>query len=319
VIWWLKEGLATTSPRSVRRLKLLDLLSRILGTRRLYLARFVLLHHRWPQLHAQAAIMDKIAARILAGGFSARRRDLTDKLLCREIVAEACPRLRQKQVLAVYSKPAELCLADLPDAFVLKPNHASGLNLLVFDKRQVSERELRKTVAWWLNFDYYTVSQEPCYRGIVPQVFAEELLTSTDMLPPAELQLFCIHGRVEFMEYQGLTLDGKENPFYDREWHLLEVRYPGHAETRIIEQPIALDDAILAAEKIAAGLDFLRVDILVMPDGTLTFGETASSPWAGLFRLEPDGAEQLLGEYWQPYSAEEEMYCAIRDQETVAS
>jgi hypothetical protein len=277
----------------------------MLGPRRLYLLRFLFHHRRWPKLNGAIRISDKIAGRILSGQSDTRRLQLTDKLQSRQVVAQACPGIRVKQIFAVYESAEELSLDDLPERFVLKPNNASGINLLVYDRHAVSELELRSRIAPWFKLDYYHVSQEPCYREISARVFAEELLSTEDGRPPGEFQIYCIHGRVAFLEYQEQGQSRIEEPFFDRDWRCLSVWYPRQGKAPRMARPALLEQAISVAEAIAAGLDFLRVDLYDMPDGSLVFAEVANSPWGGLFRLEPEEGDALLGSYWEPYQADE--------------
>jgi hypothetical protein len=221
------------------------------------------------------------------------------------MVAALCPKLRQKRVKAVFEKAEDFSLDSLPQAFVLKPNHASGMNAFVYDKQWADESLLRELVSWWLELDYYQVSYEPCYRGIVPRVFAEEMVLNARGYPPPEIQLFCVHGRVAFIECL-MVREETDGPLCDREWNRLPVWYPLEECEPDAPRPAALGEAIAVAERIATGTDFLRVDLIYLEDGSLIFNETACTPWGGMFRLKPRSGDELLGSYWHPYSARAE-------------
>lgn len=247
-------------------------------------------------------ISDKLAARILSGESAVWQTEFSDKLRCREIVAGICPELRQKHVLAVIERAEEFSLEEMPQRFVVKPTHASGMNAFVYDKRWADEKLLRDLIGWWLELDYYEISHEPCYRGIRPRVFVEEMVLNDRDYPPPEMQLFCVHGRVAFIEYL-MVREETDGPLCDREWKRLPVWYPLEECEPDAPRPDALDEAIAKAERIAAGTDFLRVDLIHLEDGVLVFNETACTPWGGLFRLQPRTGDELLGRMWEPYSA----------------
>lgn len=274
----------------------------VIGGRWVYLARFLWHQRRFPRLREPVCITDKLAARILSGVSSESQRKFTDKLRCREMVADLCPGLRQKRVLAVFGAEEQFTLEGLPRSFVLKPNHASGMNVFVYDKRRADERLLRDLVGWWLELDYSEISCEPCYRGIRPKVFAEELVLNARGYPPPEIQFFCVHGRVAFIEYL-MVREETDGPLCDREWRRLPVWYPLEECEPDAPRPDALEEAIAIAERIAAGTDFVRVDLIHLEDGGLMFNETACTPWGGLFRLQPKSGDELLGRMWEPYSA----------------
>lgn len=90
---------------------------------------------------------------------------------------------------------------------------------------------------------------------------------------------------------------------FDTEWNPLciEDSYE-HLDPMRIGCPPRLQEAIQVAERLAEGLDFVRVDLYDLPGG-LAFGEMTSCPWGGLVKLSPPGADERLGRYWEPYSA----------------
>ena len=291
------------SSGSIQKLRLLSMLCSLLKPRGLYLLRFLRYHRRLPLFRNPSRISDKLALRILDGEASLRRKQMADKLACFELVRGTSPGLRTKQVYAIYDAPEQFSLAPLPERFALKPNNASGLQRLILDKSKESERELQTVMARWLKLSYYSASQEPSYRGIQPKVFAEELtLSATDFLPD-EFRLYCFYGKVGFIEYEfGQTME--ESVFADRNWNRLDVRYKWQPPVDSIPAPAALKRAIEAAEKLAAGFDFIRVDLYDL-EGELVFNEISNSPWGGLVRFTPNDADELLGAYWEGYAAHE--------------
>jgi hypothetical protein len=111
------------------------------------LLRFLRYHRRLPDFQNPDRISDKLALRILQGRASLCSKQVTDKLMCAELVRGLSPGLRFKQVYAVYDTPGQFSLAALPERFALKPNHASGLHRLVLDKGRENESELRAVIS----------------------------------------------------------------------------------------------------------------------------------------------------------------------------
>ena len=53
----------------------------------------------------------------------------------------------QKLLIPIYqvvSNPEEICFENLPDKFVIKPNHGSGMHLLVKNKDQIERKDIIK-------------------------------------------------------------------------------------------------------------------------------------------------------------------------------
>jgi len=210
-----------------------------------------------------------------------------------------------KKLYAVYETPEQFTLAALPASFALKLNNASGANLLVLNKAEANESDLRRKIASWLRLNYYHASQEPSYRGIRNRVFAEEITLNAAGYYPLEFRIFCFHGEARFIDYEAVPNEPGGSVIVDIDWKPLPVQYAyAKLEAHRIPRPLRLEEAIHVSERLAAGLDFVRVDLYDLPDG-LVFGEMTNLPWGGLVRLAPEGGDEFLGRYWQPYSARE--------------
>jgi len=294
-----------TSQRSAAKLRILSFLFLILRPRLLYLLRYVFFFKRLPRFSSPARISEKIALRVLSGFSPPWRQRMADKLEVRGTVHRICPDLRLKKIYAVYERPDELELAALPPSFVLKLNNASSANLVVLNKAEVEESELRRKIASLLRRNYYHASQEPCYRGIRNRVFAEELTLGATGYYPLEFRIFCFHGKARFIDYEVIPNERGDSVIVDIDWNPLPVKYAyAKLEASRIPRPPHLEEAIRISERLAAGLDFVRVDLYDLPDG-LVFGEMTNLPWGGLVRLAPEGGDEFLGRYWEPYAARE--------------
>jgi len=51
------------------------------------------------------------------------------------------------------------------------------------------------------------------------------------------------------------------NPFYDDQWNCLDLSYRKQMESCSIARPCNLDQMLSAASALAAGFDFVRVDL----------------------------------------------------------
>ena len=85
---------------------------------------------------------------------------LSDKFKVREFIAGLWG---EEYLVELYAHGTELSydmFRQLPNAFVLKANHGSGYNRLVFDKRQVSYAELYDLSNAWMRSNFYEQSRE---------------------------------------------------------------------------------------------------------------------------------------------------------------
>ena len=199
---------------------------------------------------------------------------------------------------AVYERIEQFSLAELPAAFALKLNNASGMTMLVLDKTRVDLQRILTEITPWFHMDYYHVSQERNYRGIAPLVFAEELTLAASNFFPNEYRLFCFHGRVEFIEYEFMPSELDGEVYVNRDWKLLPVWYAGHPMTTNIPRP---GNARVERSRQPSGWQrglilFAWILYDLDDDGRAgIWGDDEHSPWGGLVRFEPAGCGRDAG------------------------
>jgi len=185
----------------------------------------------------------------------------------------------------------EIDWRDLPRQTVLKPTHMSGKHLLVrdqdhFDLIDESER--------WLNTNWYHHAREIQYRELQPGLMLERQLIP-ESGPLYDYKFWCFGGQVKVIHVDEPTRS--INPFFDRNWTLLDLHYRPHAERPALPRPGQLDEMIEIAEALAEGYGFVRIDLYCV-NGHIYFGEYTFTPTAGSFPLLGDGWEERLGVWW---------------------
>lgn len=98
--------------------------------------------------------------------------------------------------IQVYTQPKDFNLAVLPNEFVLKKTNASGLNLIVKNKNKMSEKNIKKTLAYWFSFNYGKFSQEPHYSQAIDRVICEPFFNNLGN----EYRFFMVNGEVGFIQ-----------------------------------------------------------------------------------------------------------------------
>jgi len=91
---------------------------------------------------------------------------------------------------------------------------------------------------------------------------------------------------------EGLSRNARAVPFA-RDWK--QVSRQGSA----IARPASLPDILAAAERLAVGREFLRVDFYDV-GGRAMFGEFCLFPGSGLDRFDPPILDEQLGAKWRP-------------------
>jgi hypothetical protein len=222
-----------------------------------------------------------------------------DKLRVREYVKS---RLGDEQylakLLAVVASPSEIDGLSLPARFVMKPNHASQMVRIVTDSTKILPGELEGLAAKWLLLNYYDITQEWAYKNIKRRVMFEELL-EVDGEVPSDFKFFCFGGEPRFLYVTKDRLEGVKVNFYDLDLSPLPVKYGNYDNFRgEVEAPPNFKGMLDVARRLAAGTDFLRVDLYNIK-GQIKFGELTNYPANGRADIVPPEWDLRFGSYWK--------------------
>lgn len=249
-------------------------------------------HGRFAPLRSPRTFNEKLNSRILFD-----RRELLahtcDKLAMKEHARAAAPGLlRVPETYWSGTDVAELADVDLPDAWVLKPNHASRRVLVGEGRADVADLAVRTD--GWAQEQYWRLAEEWAYRRARPCLLVEEFIGTPGVIPP-DVKVLVFDGRPRVVEVHTARGGEQEVRLYTPEWEPLPWT-EGYRRGSDVAPPQRLDDLLAAASALAAGYDMLRVDCYE-DDGVLWFGELTPYPGAGLSRLEPE-FDALLGSWW---------------------
>lgn len=228
-----------------------------------------------------------------------RLKIVCDKIAVRDFIRERVGDAFVVPLLGVWSDAREIRWDELPDRFVLKPNHSSGQVALVHDERDRDPKALATQVTQWLRRDYFDSALEWGYRGLPRRVLAEPLLVGDDGGVVIEAVAMTFGGKVAairlFTGAKG-SPDRRDN-WFDRN----SVRLPFYSlKYRLGDYVIAPEMTariIAAAEAVSAGFSHLRVDFYVTRDG-LRIGELTPYCGAGLVPWNRRGCDNVFGRLW---------------------
>ncbi|WP_188941397.1 ATP-grasp fold amidoligase family protein [Nakamurella endophytica] len=227
----------------------------------------------------------------------------------RELLADTCDKLAMKDIAGRLGRPslriprtywsgtdlAELVDIDLPDRWVLKPNHRSGL--VRFGAGPVSAAdvdELRRGTRGWLREHLASVEGEWAYSRARRCFLVEERLPGETS--PTDYKFFTFAGETRIVVVDSSRYGEHRRTVYTPEWQRLDVRIDlpgGPAEP----PPPLLADMLDTARRLGTPYDFIRVDLYAV-DGELWFGELTPYPGGGYGVVTPWSFELWLGEPW---------------------
>lgn len=254
---------------------------------------FVYYNHKLPHFNRPVTFSDKVNWRILND-----RRPLLewtcDKLAMKEYAENAGLDLHVPRTFWSGSDLRELSEVELPEHWVLKPNHRSGL--IHFGGGPADQRELSRATAGWLDRFESSKMREWAYGTARPMLLVEELLGPPGA-PPPDYKIFVFDGEPDLIEMVN-RYDGNEQRLYRTDWTPLEVLYGPQGIAPVAPPPPGLDRMLDIARQLGKPFDFIRVDLYDV-DGAIVFGELTPYPCGGLERFRPPSFDVELGEKWR--------------------
>lgn len=282
-----------------RRRPVVELLARTLPR-----AAFIRLYGRaktgrWPQLRVPRTFTDRLLRRMLDPGDELDAMVRTgDKYTMRGYVAERLGEGHLPILHDVIERGASITperVAGWPATAAMKASHASRWMTFV-DRDAADPAALDQLARGWLARSYGGIRQEPHYDRMTPRVLVEEDLRR-DGVPPDDVKFWVLGGEVRLIMVESGRFRDLRRFVATPDWRLLDVRYGEPPPDVVPPPPAALGTMLGMARELAAGLDFLRVDLYQI-DGRLLVGELTHFPGAGAPHFEPVAFDEELGAVW---------------------
>jgi TupA-like ATPgrasp len=196
---------------------------------------------------------------------------LADKVAVREHVAKTIGPQYLTQALLVTRDPAAIDFAGLPDSFIAKVNHGSGMSAVVLDKSRTDPEIVKAALADFLQTDYGTLTNEWWYARIARKIILEEFLQDGEHLLPNDYRLWVFHGETKFIQVTANRFRNRSTTFYDADWRPQSFRFLSDPADPTVP-PIRLGEMIELANTLGKPFDMVRIDLCCV-DGHFYFGE----------------------------------------------
>lgn len=225
---------------------------------------------------------------------------MVDKYEVRKYISEQLGEEYLIPLLGAWDSPDAIEFEKLPEQFVLKCNHNSGLGMCICkDKSKLNYCKVRKELKKGLKQDYYLTSREWPYKDVKRKIICEKFLENKNGGEILDYKIHNFNGEPKMILVcsKRFSKEGLHEDFFDTDWNKLYLGRPNCFRTKEkIDKPKELEKMLSFSKKLSQGYPFMRTDFYEV-DGKLYFGEITFYPASGLEKFAPEKWDNILGEW----------------------
>ena len=197
----------------------------------------------------------------------------------------------------IFDSYDDIDFAKLPNQFVMKCTHGSGMNFICYDKEKIDHKSLKKKFNCWLKTNYGKKTVEMHYSPIKPQIIIEELMLENGKLP-TEYKIHVFNGVAKYLYVvTSRNVDIRYNNYYI-DWTPFDgAQFNGWKKTDYpLEIPENFKNMVVLSENLAKIFPFVRVDLYTI-NGKIYFSEMTFTPAKGTLIFDDDNADFEIGKW----------------------
>jgi len=221
---------------------------------------------------------------------------LVDKYEVRKYIADTIGSDYLIPLLGVYNTFDEINFEDLPDQFVLKPNHTSGDIFICKDKSNINYHKLKNEINNWLKKNYYWVHREWSYKNIKPRIICEKYMVDESGTELKDYKFFCFDGEPKALFVATDRCIDTRFDFFDLNFnHLPFMQHYKNSGKKIVK-PSGFDEMVQLSKILSKDIPHVRVDFYDIY-GRIYFGELTFFHFSGFEKFEPEEYDKLFGSW----------------------
>lgn len=223
---------------------------------------------------------------------------MVDKYAVRKYIADTIGKEYLIPLLGVWDNPNDIDFDALPNQFVLKCNHNSGLGMCICrDKSKLDIEKVKSDLRKGLQQDYYLIGREWPYKDVSRKIICEKYMSDKGKEELSDYKVLCFDGEPKLIEIHHGRFNGMHTQdIYDSTWCKTDIEQPGLPITKeVLSKPVFLDEMLNLSRKLSQGICHVRID-WYYTNNRLYFGEITFFDGSG-FDPFLGNADELLGSW----------------------
>ena len=221
-----------------------------------------------------------------------------DKVLVHEYCKEKLGEDICIPIIKTYDKAEAIKWDELPDKFVIKCNHGSGMNIIVRDKKKLDKGAARAKLAKWMKHDFsFDNGYEMHYHNIKRKILVEQFMDDGHK-ELVDFKIFCFNGEPKMCLVIGNRGEKKDDyrNYYDMDFNYMNLSKTKHKSNPKMKDKKPENFELMKeyARKLSEDFKFVRVDFYEI-GGKVYLGELTFTPAAGLFNYTDKKKEIEIG------------------------
>ena len=224
---------------------------------------------------------------------------LVDKYKVREYISEKIGEGYLIPLLGVWDDPEDIDFDSLPNKFVLKCNHNSGLGMCICtDKSKIDIKKVKNELKSGLAQNYYLNGREWPYKNVSRKIICEKYMTDETGKNLRDYKFYCFDGKPKIVGiYQDRNSDKETTgDFFDMNFEWVDLRFGMPIALNKPQKPQKFQEMIKIAEILSEGMPEVRVDLYIS-NNKIYFGELTFFDGGGFDKIEPLEWDYKLGSW----------------------
>lgn len=222
---------------------------------------------------------------------------MVDKYAVRKYIADTIGEEYLIPLLGVWDNPDDIDFDALPNQFVLKCNHNSGLGMCICkDKSKLDIEKVKAGLRKGLEQDYYLTGREWPYKDVPRKIVCEKYMQNGSDECLTDYKFFCFNGEPKIMYIASDHAKQPKPDFFDMNFNKVNIRMEDPNSEEVHVKPIYFEEMKRIATKLSSNTFFLRIDYYII-NNELYFGELTFFHMSGFAPINPEKWAYILGDW----------------------